>query len=320
MNDCCFVCPIYLKDRDYNFALDMYESKIKNSISVPIYFVFSYETHMAKFKELFNERFGFEYSDGILVPENFLQYKCQVTTKKLYAVKQLQNQYKYIAVIDCECLFIKSADICQVFTDIWKKKSFMVANKSYLLQPLLKVCVEGLDLKNKKQIKKDTENYVYNCWFNDIPVYNTDYTQGFFAWLEEQNTYNILNNYLMVDYYIYLLYLIDTHEFKITKLNEWAPLGIMEELSHTHVDRADDIEKQIGTHWTSNRDSKNERAIMLFHRDHTPNQIETKDFINFAKIRYLFGRLTFNNRKAASIFNHISKYLWKTKYFHKYRW
>ena len=196
----------------------------------------------------------------------------------------------------------------------------MVSNKSYLLQPLLKICVEELALKNKRQIKKDTENYVYNCWFNDIPVYSTEYTEEFFTWLEKQNVARILNNYYMVDFYIYLLFLMDIHDFKITKLNEWAPLGIMEELAYTHTEKANDIEKQIGTHWTSNGNSQNEQAIMLFHRDHSPNKKETEDFVSYAKMRYYFGRLTFNSRKAASLFNHISIKLWKTKYFRKYRW
>lgn len=315
----CFVCPLYMKERDYNYALQMCESKIECNIKTPIYFVFSYKTHEEHFKKLFFDKFGYELKETILVPEEYLKYKCQVTTKKLYAIHILQDQFKYIATIDCECKFVREKNVDEVFEDIWNKKSFMKCNRSYLLQHLLKNCVENLELENKEKIRKETDNYVYNCWFNEIPVYNTQYTHQFFQWFDTKKD-AILDNYFMVDYYVYLLYLLDKSILKISKMNYWAPLGIMEEVAYTHKNHAMEIESEIGTHWTSNPDYSNPEILMQFHLDHKPSVPEIKDFIGYSKYKYVVWKLVPNNKVIQFWLERVADKIWKTEYYKKYRW
>lgn len=316
----CFVCPLYLKEKDYNYALDMYESKIKYNITAPIYFVFSYKEHELEFKKQFRNRFSVDIDSTILLPEELLKYKCQVTTKKLYGVFTLQHSYDYIAAIDCECLFVQEKNVDKVFEEIWENGSLTKCNKSYLLQHLLKNCVENLNLKNKKFIKEATCGYIYNCWFNEIPVYKTKYTEGFFDWFMSNDWESILNNYYMLDYYLYLLYLIDNKIISISYINYWAPLGIMEEISFTNVDNAVQIEEEIGTHWTSNEKSNRKDLLMRFHLDHRPSNPEIKDFIKYSKYKRWVWILFPNGGKSHVILEKIIQRLLKTNYYKKYGW
>lgn len=316
----CFICPVYMKERDYNYAIELFASKLKYEIDAPIIFVFSHDSHKKAFQKRFYDEFGYDYKDGILVPEAGLKYKCQVTLKKLYAVYMLQKEYKYMAVIDCECIFIKHIDVNEVLNEIWSAKSFMVCNKSYLLQHLLKRCVEKLELKSKKQIKKETENYKYNLWFNEVPVYNSDNTAAFFEWLKLKNYEAIFNDYFLVDYYIYILYLMDQEQYKIKKINYWAPLGIMEEITYSNPQNGMQIENEIGTHWSSNKMSKNDKVFMLFHRDHITTDKGYKDFEQYSKYKYIILKIIPKNPKLNFVVEKIADKKWHTDYFKKYRW
>ena len=75
---------------------------------------------------------------SLVIPDKLNQYKSPVTVKKLFGVFNLYEKYDYIAVVDCECLFIRSANVTEVLDTIWKKQSFLVCNKSYLLHDILK--------------------------------------------------------------------------------------------------------------------------------------------------------------------------------------
>ena len=55
----CIICPIYEKERDFNYALEFYQSKIQYGIKEDIYYIFSYETHKEHFEEKFKKIRGF---------------------------------------------------------------------------------------------------------------------------------------------------------------------------------------------------------------------------------------------------------------------
>lgn len=320
MGNSCIICPLYMKERDYNYAVEFYKSKLELGIDVPIYYIFSYKEHVDKFNEKFKKEFGFDYDNYILVPETFLQYKCQVTTKKLYGVKMLQDKYRYIGVVDCECLFIKKCNVDDKFKEIWSERTVMAASKSYLLRSLLYYCINGLAIGDVDRIKQNTDNYVYNCWFNDIPVYNTEYTAGFFRWLESQDIKRILDSFYMVDYYLFLLYMMDKYGWTIKKIDTWSPVGLMEEIAYSHPHEVSIYMNEIGTHWTSKLEKSNERTFLLFHRDHNPSEKEFFEFMQYSKTRYRLGIVAHENRKIIGVFNKIATKIWKTTYYLKYRW
>ena len=287
----CILCPIYDKERDFNYALDFYASKLENDIATDIIFIFSYKSHQLHFEELFNIRFPKEKLVFLTIPEELNKYKSPVTVKKLFGVFSLYEKYSYIGVVDCECLFIKeSVEMTKVFDDIWNSRSFLVWNKSYLLYYILKTTVQMSGLENDKRLKKDTKGYVYNCWFCDIPVYRCDTVAEFKMWFYEKDVERLLNNRNITDYYLYVLFLYEVKGFSIKKINYWSPWGIMEDLVYSHTLKCDEIENEIGTHWTSNPKSKNERAVILFHLDHRFTPKEFRHFLWESRLRYYVNR------------------------------
>ena len=287
----CIICPIYEKERDFNYALEFYQSKIQYGIKEDIYYIFSYETHKEHFEEKFKKMFPEEILLSLVIPDNLNQYKSPVTVKKLFGVFNLYEKYDYIAVVDCECLFIRSANVTEVLYTIWKKQSFLVCNKSYLLHDILKTTVYMLGLENNQELKRDTDNYLLNCWFSDIPVYCSENVKDFHQWLYSRpNLDDLFNERKITDYYLYILYLYLEKGYRFRTLNYWSPWGIMEDVSFTHPKSCNSIEKEIGTHWSSNPTSNNEDAIILFHRDHQVSIEQFKKILRESKLKYIGRR------------------------------
>lgn len=286
----CILCPIYEKERDFNYALEFYASKLKYKIKDDLIFVFSYDEHKQHFEEKFHIKFPGEQLKYLVIPDELNKYKSPVTVKKLFGVFSLYKEYNFIGVVDCECLFTKSTNLNDIFEEIWNKQSFLFANRSYLLHDILKTTVKRMDLLGNEELRKDTSNYLYNCWFCDIPVYNSVNIEEFKDWLYQKNVDELFNDRKITDYYLYVLFLYLEKGYRFKKINYWSPWGIMEDVAYTHPKKCDYIENEIGTHWTSNPESKNANAVIRFHRDHQIPKKEFKKFLWESRLKYIGRR------------------------------
>ena len=179
------------------------------------------------------------------------------------------KRYDYIATIDCECEFLRSFEPGKIMRDIWENKTFLTANKSQdFAQNITRDCAQLLGLDSKR-IRQETENYLYYWWFNEIPVYRTDTLGEFFSWLDKDGRRDaVFKNWCCFDYIVYVMWLIDSKNASLKKVDIEASCGLTEELFRRKNDLPN-FERIYGLHWTSRKNPQliSSKVVMKFHLD-----------------------------------------------------
>ena len=203
-----FVCPVYDTRNHFDYAVSLFKSYMElNITSADFYFVFSNESQRLKLNNRISEELGVSvYS--LVLPDDRLHYKSQVTVKKFFGIERLKDKYQYIATIDCECLFLKDADFLSVFEEIWNTQSFLNANATSHGFKIMHHCYKTVGCLYNPKLLRETRFYRYNVWFNEIPVYKAETLDGFWEWLQGLNTEEILNDWYCFDYYLYVASLV----------------------------------------------------------------------------------------------------------------
>ena len=209
MNRVAFICPLYDMKNHFDFAFNLYKSKHDLHIDEEIYFVFSDEAQKNKFRNRIYEAFSEEIS-WLILPEEQLHYKSKVVVKKMYALRMLKDQYDYLAMVDSESLFIKKGDFPKLFEEIWNKRLCLNCNISVLKTPdsYMRRCFQTLGLYHDKILKKEFHYFIYNFWFNEIPVYKCNNLTEFFSWLDKFNENGWKNTFECFEYWMYAAFLI----------------------------------------------------------------------------------------------------------------
>ena len=281
-----YICPLYDMKNHFNLGKELAESKLDNNVNGDLYFVFSDVKQQIKFFDMLgNDACAFKY---LIIPNKYCLYKSIVTAKKFYALERLMNEYDYLVTLDSESRFIRNFDSDLICETIWNNHNTLVANKSYDGFFIQRVCYKTMDIYNNKRLKEETEDYLYNIWFNEIPVYKSDSLIKFFNWLNKFNIDRILNEWLCFDYYIFAAYLIIEEGWTIKKINRYSFGGINEYLFK--FSEKTKILNELETHWTSDLDSINENICIVFHLDRINDVNEYADFSLKNKLLLLMKR------------------------------
>ena len=264
-----FICPLYDMRNHFDLAFNLYKSKIDLGISEDLYFVFSNVEQKDKFRKRIYDAFKDEIL-YLILPEDQLHYKSVVVVKKLYALRELRNQYDYLSLVDSESLFYKNGDFPALFNEIWESGSCLNCNVSPQGFLILRYCFRALDKKvyYNKKLRKEFGNYKYNFWFNEIQVYKCDTLDGFFEWLDQFDPNGYLNEWNCFEYYLYAAYLILECDFHLKRFDNLVSNGgIMEHMVDFTEEEQYEILNVLGTHWSSNRKITNKNTYLLFHLD-----------------------------------------------------
>lgn len=267
MNKVCFACPLYDMKNHFQLALNLYESKIENKIENDFYFIFSNEEHKDKFQHLISDKYPKEKIKYLITSKELDVYKAKAVTKKFFALHELMNKYDYIIITDCEAKFIKPCNYNQLAVEIWDKKTMLNSNKSPDGYFIMRSCYKTLGLYENKKLKKDTKNFSYNFWFNELQVYKTEYLPSFFEWLEKHNKDAVLNNWSCFEYYVYYAYLLLEHDIHINRFKFKSFGGINEYLYRFPKEHQLKVLKEMNLHWSSSKDAILDQTVMLFHLD-----------------------------------------------------
>lgn len=201
------------------------------------------------------------------------------------------NDYDYIAAVDCECEFVRSFQPGELMNDIWESKSFLTANKTpFAINALTGKCASLLGLDGEdSRVRRETEEYRYYWWFNEIPVYRTDTLKDFFSWLNENSRRDaVFNNWCCFDYLVYVMWLIECRGFTLKRLGLYSQCGITEGLyKRKYAYRR--LERDCGFHWTTREKVRPEdsKVVMKFHLDHL------KDYRSFCENSSMYVRFKF---------------------------
>ena len=280
----CFVVPFWRTDKDDKCVKNFIESAQMFDMSQYLYFIIDSEEDRNFLLDIDRSLKTF------LVNEDISKNNMNVpTAKKFYGLEVLYDKYEYIAAIDCDSIFLKNFDIYEVFNEIWESKSCFYKARQISEGSVegRRKCAEEIGLANNYFLKRETEDFLYNIWFNDIPVYKSSNLKEFFDWihfskLEDGNTiYNhILQTFECFDYFIYWYWLVSYKGFTSDRtyfvsnnvsLIESIPLyyklsidmknKIPEEMNYNLLYMIYNIEETIKTHWTTRNYEKTKKII-----------------------------------------------------------
>ena len=212
-----FICPLYDMRNHFDFAIDLLRSKRDLEITEEIYFIFTTEAHRKKFADRAENELGLNAINYLMLPAELDKYSSKAVTKKLFGLKQLMNSYDYVILIDSESKFVKKCDFGELASEIWNKRSMLASNISPDGFFVMRSFYLTMGLYNNAKLRKETENYKYNFWFNELQVYNCSYLPGFFAWLDLFDKNKILNEWCCFEYYLFFAYLCLEHNYNLLK-------------------------------------------------------------------------------------------------------
>lgn len=215
-----FLVPIH--PPHYQYARDLLASLHENKLheQSEIWFVFTSAEEKAEFGD---------YPFTMVLPEELRIFDNRgiINIKKFYGLKQIQEKYPYIIVLDAESLFIRNINLYEICEEYFTSK-ILLGNE---------VLPEGLErtegIKNSckrffvghKDIKK-LDNPLY-LWFNQPCIYKTSNLNDF--WKKIDYDHNVKNlQWADFDYYIYMFYLVLFQGFQIVDIEIKSNYGICE--------------------------------------------------------------------------------------------
>lgn len=286
MNKTAFACPLYDMKNHFELAFNLYKSKIHNNIDNDFYFIFSDIEQKNKFEKMVQKEFPDDKLLFLITTEKINKYKAKAVSKKFYALEELKDKYDYIILTDCESLFIRECNFDSLAEEIWNNRTMLNSNKSPDGFFIMRKCYKTMGLYNNKKLRKDTCNFSYNFWFNELQVYKCENLTRFFEWLEVHNKDQVYNEYMCFEYYVYYAFLLLEEDIHLKKFKYTSMGGINEYLFRFSVKKQKEIIDKMQLHWSSSRDAINDNVVMLFHLDRE-NSVDYSPEITFrVKIRY----------------------------------
>jgi hypothetical protein len=288
----CFICPIYDSKNHFSFGRKLLQSKISLSIVEDFYFIFSNKNQYRDFDDnlSFEEKKHYNF---LILPDDFIHFKNQISVKKIWALNHLKNKYKFYAVLDSECLFIRKGDFSKLFSELWKNNLFQAnfSPEGYFIQ---KKCYETVGLSNDIKLIHSTSNFKYNIWFSNIPIYNNDDLDEFNSFLKELDINKWGNETSCFDYYLYISFLIIKKGIKIKRNHYISNWGIIEELPQFNFMKVKKILNKMKPLWIPKGiNSKiRENFFIEFHLDRVPSKEISQKIKNFFKYRLTLIRFT----------------------------
>ncbi|WP_293651986.1 hypothetical protein [uncultured Campylobacter sp.] len=220
-NKICFLIPTHLPrfERAYAFMRSFIDCGLKDQAD--LCFVFSnYSDEIA---------FLVKYGGGFrsIVLENELKsvkdYSGIVNIKKLYALYLIQQDYKYIIILDDESMIIKNINLMDM-CDEFVSNRLLYGNQTQ--SDWSHIYNESVKFFEKKPPK---ELYF---WFNQLCIYPCKFLQDFFDKSGLERDF-IKHNFSRIswgsfDYMVFGFYLIAYQEFKILNLECLSDWGAIE--------------------------------------------------------------------------------------------
>jgi hypothetical protein len=215
-----FLVPVH--PPHFKFARDLLASfqKCELDSQSDVWFVFTNEEEQDKFGD---------YQNAVVLPPELRVFDNGgiINIKKFYGLRQIQNKYEYIIVLDAESLFIRNAGVHTVCEEYFTSK--ILLGSEVLPEGIQRT--EGIKNSCRRffigQPGFEKLNNPLYLWFNQPCIYKTSTLPDFWEKIDYDN--NIKNLvWLDFDYYVYMFYLMLFQEFQIENMEIASNYGICE--------------------------------------------------------------------------------------------
>lgn len=260
-----FIFPLH--EPHFSFGNNLIASFNRYFSRRKIFVVFSNEFE----KNTFSVKYGALLFESLVYPHPIEDGI--ITKKKYFGIMEIIKNYSfsYIACIDAECVFFKSANLDFRFrTFYWRKTLFasLISNEptTTIIKDSLKFFTQ--DEQDKLRIiLRDTKAYF---WFNEIPIYHAKTFLRFNKHLNIMNRFDEITWYNF-DFIIYAYYCLLHEGFKLTilnnEVNSLGKYGILESQVKIEHDKFLKSLRVIKPNWIKEREEQYNLPFMSFHHD-----------------------------------------------------
>ncbi len=212
--------PIYPPHYDYARAFLKSWRRFQMPRQADLFFVFSSAEEAALFAEA---------EQKIVMPADIMDECLRrdsgiINVKKLYAINELKDRFKYLIVIDAESIILRSLNLLDLCERYFKDK---ILYGNYARKDVLTIVNSCLSYF--PQGKAETFDHRLYLWFNQLCIYKTDNLNDFFAQTGIFKDIAALGR-KDFDYYIYMLYLIFYQGFRVKNIGVTAAYGFCEDV------------------------------------------------------------------------------------------
>lgn len=171
--------------------------------------------------------------------------KCIVNLKKFVGLYWAKDLYDYCAVIDCDTIFKNQVDSLNIFDNLIQNYNkniyFGGVSKNPIIRSILEGCAEffkdnGLD---HEKLKSATEDFTIYPWFFDIPFYEKNDLQDFFAFMAKDGSLKefwLKQNWHSFEHIIFIYYRYIHKNSKLINYSNDVNTSIPENLSFNDLE------------------------------------------------------------------------------------
>jgi len=239
-----------------------------------LYFIFSYPDD----EVLFRKNIEGQYNTLVL-PQELVHYKNPITVKKLWGVSQLIDAYDYVGVFDAEIKIVKPFNTDEIYPEIFQTKEL----KCNACMPsvdggaVVKNNSLTMGIAGNENLIRETENFKWYWWFNEICVYESATFDEFMTFLKNSGGLEIYyNEYWCFDYLLYGIWLLAFKNFKTKKFFPDKKFGFGA-IEHNQFN-VGNISDEFKSYMDSNmHPERHDHIKVQFHMD---RYIDPKDFVS----------------------------------------
>ena len=175
MKDVCFIIPTYPPRYDYARNLLKSFFRYKFDKQADLWFMFTNQKERDEF---------WDYDYTVVLPDSLRvdKGKTIVNIKKMYALHELKNKYKYFIILDDEALFIKNVNVINLCNKYFENK-LLYGNKCADSVSINKPTFNKLKISKDYQYDKKRMEYIldnlYLRW-NNLSIFRWDDLDDFF--------------------------------------------------------------------------------------------------------------------------------------------
>ncbi|MDR2154257.1 MAG: hypothetical protein LBE78_04420 [Burkholderiaceae bacterium] len=169
--------------------------------------------------------------------------KCIVNLKKFISLYFFMNKYEYIAVIDCDCIFVSDPNILfpKLVENYLTGEYFSGGGGGVAFTSIMEDCASFFGEEEVQKLKEMSSSFKLFPWFFDVPIYSSVDLKSFFNFMFSKSTdeegFWLKLKWGSFEHIIYIFYRALFLDGKIRDYSGMFPGKIPEHLTQSEIEK-----------------------------------------------------------------------------------
>lgn len=263
MKDSCFIAPIH--DPKFKYGYEFIKSYNNYYDDENIFLVFSSRFESDNFRNLYPDLryqsiiIDISIDDGI------------ITKKKFLGLRHIfdNTHFEHVAVVDVDSIFIAKKDYSTLFRNYNERKKLFTNISSNIYVPrIIKSPIKFFSIEEQNKLNGIFKDNKY-FWFNDIPIYNREYFNKFWTFIQSQlsNIVHLDFDFIIYAYYLLVHDIFSVQPFKLNNSDVISDLSVIEDQNRFDETTFKLLFEQSDSMWAKKYLPEMKNLFMLVHTD-----------------------------------------------------